>query len=118
MRNSTQILGLFFFAATTCWRMLPAFADPGDILESTSAEPILPDPQPYTGPDFSAASATEGSADPGPALESLYTDNRGCSARNPCAMPSPAQSASSRIWLYSVSKENPMPKQARSDAQQ
>src|SRR5215475_10886340 len=116
MRNATRILGLAFFAATTCWRILPALADPGDLLDSTSAEPILPDPEPYKGPAFPASSSTKGSADPGPALESLYTDNRGCEPRNPCAMPSPARSSSSRVGLFSISKQNPVPKRARSDA--
>ncbi len=89
MRNPTQIPILVLIAWIAFGGMSPIVADPSD-LQSTSAEPTLPDPLPYTGPDFSAASATAGTADPGPALESLKADNRKCSALNPCAVPSPA----------------------------
>ena len=119
MRNPTRILRFVLFAVTAFGRTLPVFADPAD-LQSTSAEPILPDPLPYTGPAFSAAAATAGTADPGPALESLRVDNRNCSVLNPCAMPSPALMTSG--WKAPTSapaqrKEKPARKSALRDGQ-
>ena len=89
MRAPACFLNVIIFAATMLIGFSSALADPLD-LESTSAEPILPDPLPYTGPAFPPASATAGAADPGPALETVREDNRNCRALNPCAIPSPA----------------------------
>src|ERR1700744_4498800 len=89
MRNSIRFLSAVVSIGAMLAGLSPALADPLG-LASTSAEPILPDPQPYKGPAFPAASATAGTADPGIALENVREDNRSCSALTPCAMPSPA----------------------------
>ena len=89
MCNPVRLLGAVVSIGMAFAGLSPALADPLG-LDSTSAKPILPDLLPYTGPAFPAASATAGTADPGPALEKLPEDNRTCSALNPCAMPSPA----------------------------
>ena len=107
MRN--RFFHSVIFAAVVFAGLSPACADPLG-LDSTSAEPILPDPLPYTGPAFPAASATAGTADTGPALEVLREDNRSCSALTPCAMPSPALTNSG--WNVTAprsapAKENP-----------
>ena len=62
-------------------------------LASTVQDPdmvVLPDPVLAKAARFPAGAATAGSARIGPALDTAEVHARGCSARNPCALPTPA----------------------------
>ena len=54
--------------------------------------PAMADPRPNQGAQFSAATSTMGAAVASPERVSAATDNKGCSALNPCAIPTPAAS--------------------------
>jgi hypothetical protein len=75
------LLSLAFVVAGS----LSALADP---FESTSPEPVLPDPSPDNGVHFSPASATRDIARPSVELSSVKpVGGHACSALNPCAAP-------------------------------
>jgi hypothetical protein len=84
MRNCAgRIVSLFF--ALMIAGSLGAYADP---LESTSPEPVLPDPSPDNGVNFPPASATRDVARPSAELSSDKSlGGHACSALNPCAAP-------------------------------
>jgi len=51
---------------------------------------VLPDPDLSKAARFPASAATAGVAHIGPALDDVDIHARGCSPRNPCALPMPA----------------------------
>ncbi|HZQ40515.1 MAG TPA: hypothetical protein VFA87_06970 [Rhizomicrobium sp.] len=51
---------------------------------------VLPDPDLSKAARFPAGAATAGVAHIGPALDDVDIRARGCSPRNPCALPTPA----------------------------
>ena len=51
---------------------------------------VLPDPDISKAARFPASAATAGVAHIGPALDDVDVHARGCSALNPCALPTPA----------------------------
>ena len=51
---------------------------------------VLPDPDLSKAARFPAGAATAGVAHIGPALDEVDVRARGCSPRNPCALPTPA----------------------------
>jgi hypothetical protein len=51
---------------------------------------VLPDPDLSKAARFPAGAATAGVAHIGPALDDVALHARGCSPRNPCALPTPA----------------------------
>jgi hypothetical protein len=53
---------------------------------------VLPDPVLSKAARFPASAATAGVAHIGPALDDVDVHARGCSALNPCALPTPAGS--------------------------
>jgi hypothetical protein len=59
-----------------------AIQDPGMV--------VLPDPDLSKAARFPASAATAGVAHIGPALDEVDVHARGCSPRNPCALPTPA----------------------------
>jgi hypothetical protein len=74
------------------------FGVAADPLESSSPEPVLPDPKPDNGVNFSPATATKDVAHPSVELSSAKPlGSHGCSALSPCAAPTPALGSSKTL---------------------
>ncbi len=68
----------------------PAWAQQDDPLSEYQQPGInLPDPVANNGTHFAPSTATAGTADAGPTLDMVRTDNKGCNALNPCAVLNP-----------------------------
>ncbi|MGZ5929463.1 MAG: hypothetical protein ACXWLX_09630 [Rhizomicrobium sp.] len=76
------LLALSLHAAGSGTALAAAIQDPGMA--------VLPDPDLSKAARFPASAATAGVAHTGPALDDVDIHARGCSPRNPCALPTPA----------------------------